>query len=136
MPKVIPLGIRNRNPGNIRYVVGVTSTYVGCTGASLGFCVFDTAQHGIRAMGKLLLVYQDKHKLNTIRGIIHRWAPTNENNTTSYIDDVSKRSGFGPDDPLDLHNYSVLVKLIKAMIWHENGQMPYKDTEFEVLKEK
>ena len=76
-------GIRNRNPGNIRWVDGITSTYLGCVGSDAapgaqkdtGFCIFDTDAHGIQALAHLLLIYQDRHGLNTVRGVINRWAP-------------------------------------------------------------
>lgn len=120
-----PRGIRNNNPGNIRYVKGVTSTYQGCTGSDGAFCIFDTARNGIRAAGKLFLVYQDKYGLRTVRGVIDRWAPPVENNTSSYVTHVCKLMGVGPDDTLDLHRYTTLRSLVTAVITHENGIQPY-----------
>jgi hypothetical protein len=120
-------GIRNRNPGNIRYVEGVTSTYVGCTGKDdAGFCIFDTADHGIAALCHLLLVYQDKHGLNTIRAIINRWAPPTENQTSAYVTAVANQTGIGPDLAIDLHSPSVMAAVATAIIQHENGEQPYE----------
>ena len=93
-----PRGIRNNNPGNIRYVLGITSTYARCTGQDeAGFCVFDTPEHGLEALARLLVRYQDKHGLKTIRGIINRWAPPVENETTAYVAAVAHSTGFAAD---------------------------------------
>ena len=120
-----PRGLRNRNPGNIRYVYGITSTYQGCTGSDGAFCVFDTDHHGIRALCKLLLTYQDKHDLKTVRGCIDRWAPPSENDTGAYVDAVSHALNVAPDDEIDLHRDFVMVGMATAIIAHENGQQPY-----------
>jgi ElaB/YqjD/DUF883 family membrane-anchored ribosome-binding protein len=120
-----PRGIRNNNPGNIRYVEGTTSLYEGCTGSDGAFCTFDTAHHGIRALCKLLLVYQDKHGLRTVRGCINRWAPPVENDTGAYVDVVAHALNVDPDDEIDLHRDFVLAGMALAIIQHENGQQPY-----------
>lgn len=120
-----PRGLRNRNPGNIRYVEGITSKYEGCTGSDGAFCIFDTDRHGIRALCRLLLVYQTKHGLNTVRGCIDRWAPPSENDTAAYIDAVSRALNVAPDDEIDLHLDFVLAGFASAIIRHENGQQPY-----------
>jgi hypothetical protein len=120
-----PRGIRNNNPGNIRYVEGVTSLYLGCIGSDGEFCRFDTAHNGIRALCKLLLVYQDKHGLRTVRGCINRWAPPVENDTSAYVDVVARALNVEPDDEIDLHRDFVLAGMALAIIQHENGQQPY-----------
>lgn len=112
-----PVGIRNNNPGNLRSWPGA--------GTAGGFATFGTPQAGLTAMGKNLLSYQDKHGLNTVSGILNRWAPSSENNTGAYIADVSKQTGFGANQPLDLHNPQVLAPLISAITKHENGSNPY-----------
>lgn len=119
-------GLRNRNPGNIRTTA---AKWQGQTGDDGTFCIFDTATNGIRALGKLLLTYHDKYGLCTIRSIISRWAPPNENNTDAYIAAVCADSTFGPDDWLRLSDASVLSALVRAIIHHENGSVPYDDVE-------
>lgn len=121
MKSSAPRGIRNNNPGNIRAVDGVT--WQGQIGAdNAGFIVFDTAENGLRALARVLRTYRDKHGLQTVAGIINRWAPTNENNTESYIQAVSQSLGVGVNQPLSLGQYPALVA---AIIHHENGQQPY-----------
>ncbi|MFE0754189.1 structural protein [Inquilinus sp. NPDC058860] len=89
------------------------------------FEVFSVEEWGIRALAVLLIAYQDRHGLRTIRGIIVRWAPGHENNTGAYVDHVAKLTGFGPDAMLDLHSYEHVAPLVKAIITHENGRCIY-----------
>jgi hypothetical protein len=122
-------GYRNKNPGNIDYhksnawqgQVGIEAT-----GNPPRFAVFQTHEHGIRALAALLTIYQDRHKLRTVRGIINRWAPSVENNTSAYMMIVAMAIGKGPDDELDLHTYADLRPLVQAIITHELGGNPYQ----------
>ena len=116
-------GIRNNNPGNIRH--GSRWQGMASQQTDAAFVQFTTPEYGIRALAKVLLTYQTKYGLNTIRGIITRWAPPTENNTAAYIDSVSRYVGASPDAPLDLHRASVMRPLVEAIIRHENGVQPY-----------
>jgi hypothetical protein len=92
------------------------------------FCVFSNAQHGIRAMAKNLEAYYGRLGLKTVRGLIYRWAPPNENNTAGYIQRVCDAIGLGPDDEIaDLA--STLPALIDAIIRVECAGMPYQGNE-------
>lgn len=102
------------NPGNIRGAGGV------------GFALYSTPQAGYDAIRENLLAYEDKHHINTLRGIISRWAPPSENPTPQLIANASRRTGFLPDQPLDLHDPATLRKLIAAIIWQEQGHRPNK----------
>ena len=110
-------GYRNNNPGNLE----ATTQWAGMTGSDGRFAKFSSPEMGYRAMGKNLLAYQDKHGLNTVRGIISRWAPASENNTKAYIDKIAKELGVGPDDPLDLRDQQTLQRLMTGIARHENG---------------
>lgn len=124
-------GYRNRNPGNIDYVPA--NRWQGQTGiedppasgARPRFAQFDSHENGIRALAALLTAYQDRHGLRSIRGIINRWAPPVENVTSAYVNHVADLTGFGTDDPLDLHTYAHLGPLVAAVITHELGGQPY-----------
>ena len=116
-----PRGIRNHNPGNIR----AGDKWRGLTGIDdAGFCQFDTPEHGIRALAKVLLSYQSTHGLRTLRQMVSRWAPPVENDTESYIDSVCRACVASPDNPYTL-TPSRLLSLVAAIIKHENGQQPY-----------
>jgi hypothetical protein len=59
------------------------------------------------------------------------WAPPNENDTEAYARTVAKASGFGIDEPLDLHDYACLKPILTAMIRVENGRQPYSDAQID-----
>ncbi len=65
--------------------------------------------------------------LNTVRQIISRYAPPNENQTTAYVQTVAKQLGVLPDVVIDIEERGVLTVLIKAVIRMENGIQPYSD---------
>lgn len=121
-------GVLNNNPLNIRLS---HQTFEGeiTPSKDTSFKQFDTALHGIRAGAKILGNYYKLHGLSTIAQIISRWAPSNENDTNSYIADVCKLMAVGPIDHLNVLDASILEKLITAIIWHENGVQPYSDSE-------
>jgi hypothetical protein len=60
---------------------------------------------------------------NTIRKLVHQWAPPTENLTGIYVRSVSRQTGIDPDEPLDYRRD--VAKLIPAIVQHENGQQPY-----------
>ena len=99
----------NNNPGNMRP-----------PGASTGFQQFSTPEAGLAAMDQNLQAYAGKG-INTLSGIITRWAPPGENNTAAYISDVSKRLGVPPDQPLDMSNPAVRQAISTGIMIHEQG---------------
>lgn len=111
------------NPGNIRVS---EEHWVGkiVPSSNPHFETFDTAEHGIRAIARILLRYFERN-LNTIDDIIATWAPDTENDTDAYIDDVSDRSGFDSDQVLT-PDAPTLTALVSAIIRHENGRNPYE----------
>ena len=50
------------------------------------------------------------------RKLVEVWAPPNENDTEAYARCVAEESGFGVDEPLDLHDYACLRPILVAMI--------------------
>jgi len=118
-------GVRLNNPGNIEQ--GQKWQGLSDVQADPRFCSFTDAEYGIRALCKILITYQVKYKLNTIEGMITRWAPAHENPTAAYISNVAKWSGFGAKVALNLKNRETLAKLAKAIIRQENGVQPYSD---------
>ena len=123
-----PRGIRNNNPGNLR-CSGDPWQGLADRQGDVEFFTFESAIYGIRALARTLISYQDKHGLRTIRQIISRWAPPNENNTNAYIRAVVTEVGQDADQILDMHRFDHLLPLTKAIIRHENGQQPYTDAE-------
>lgn len=127
-----PRGIRNCNPGNIDHSPankwqGLADPPIEQGVPNPRFARFIAPEWGIRAIARLLITYQDRHGLNTVRMLINRWAPPVENNTAAYIDAVARKIGVGAADPISVHDYTVARELVIAIIRHENGQQPYAD---------
>ena len=120
---MIPRGIRNHNPGNIRHGDKWQGLSEEQTDSS--FCVFEAPEYGIRALAKILLNYERKYGLNTVRKIINRYAPEVENDTASYVLSVAGQLGVAADEVIDVADTAVMLVLIKAIIRHENGCQPY-----------
>lgn len=120
-------GIRNNNAGNIRWGCAWQGLKVGGKEIDKEFCVFIEPEYGIRAMAKILRNYSSIYKINTVGGIIHRWAPPSENDTVSYIKHVSKALKVDADETINVKDDNVMLALIKAIIKHENGEQPYSD---------
>lgn len=112
-------GFRNHNPGNLKAAPN-------STGNRGKFSTFASDDDGLSAMARQLMLYGDRGN-NTPGGIIHTYAPSSENNTRAYIDDVTSRTRYGADQRLDLHNPEVLKTLMASMIQHEQGSQPYTE---------
>ena len=123
----IPRGIRNHNPGNIRHHDSVKWQGLASPPCDGAFCIFTEPKWGLRALARLLRNYKTLHGIDTINGIINRFAPSVENNTDAYIAHVCKAMSKGADEPLDIENEVVLWPLMQVIIQHENGQQPYSD---------
>lgn len=123
-------GVRNNNPGNIDY--NPRNDWQGQIGiepkvgsSKPRFALFDTPENGIRALGKLIRAYQNKHGLKTIEQIIARWAPSTENNTRAYAEAVAKAVGVTAHANINVNTVTMLRPLVEAIIRHENGYDPY-----------
>lgn len=119
-----PRGVANNNPGNLR---ASGERWQGQTGSDGQFVTFDTPEAGIRALARTLLTYQ-QHGINTVEGIVNRWAPPTENDTAAYVRTVAGAIGLEPTTPLDLHDAQTLQQLATAIIHHENGRQPYSES--------
>lgn len=120
----VPRGIRNNNPFNIKdSAIG----WKGETGRNddKTFEEFGNPVDGIRAGVRILLNYKRKHRINTVRALVNRFAPPVENDTGSYVRAVADAVGFPPDYEIDLEQH--LLTLSRAIIKHENGFVPYSD---------
>jgi len=119
----LPRGIRNNNPGNLRKSV---TKWQGETENDYekAFEVFKTPVDGLRALMIVLLNYQKKYNLDTVRSIINRWAPPHENDTGAYISRVCWGCGVKPDQKVNLFDQGMLISMAKAIVTHENGRSP------------
>ena len=127
---MLPRGIRNHNPGNIER--GAPWQGLAADQSSdPRFAVFSDHKWGIRAIARVLITYQDKHGIRTVRGILDRWAPSTENDTIAYIRHVAARLGVKPSTTIDVYDYATMRPLVEAIIKHENGMQPYSPAEID-----
>ena len=125
----LPRGLRNNNPLNIRlsndrWQGQIAPSLSGRAGGEASFCQFETMAYGWRAAFRLLChTYYGKYKLKTIRDIIYRWAPPNENGTLAYIRSVAERTGISADkvlgDPTTHAAQWLMIGIAMAIV--ENG---------------
>lgn len=115
-----PVGVRNNNPGNLRQWGDLPRD-------SGGYAIFPTAEAGLAATIKNLQAQQKVHGLNTVQGIISKWAPASENNTAAYISDIAKRTGFAPDQRLNLDDPKTVAPLISGIVKHEGNAGGFSD---------
>lgn len=130
------LGIRNNNPGNIVRVKGVV--WEGQSAKQGGrFVKFDNPVYGIRAICRTLIVYADARKardgsrIDTVQEVIERWAPPHENETNLYAEHIASRLGVRPDEILAIKAPDTMRDLIKSIILHECGSLPYADAQID-----
>ena len=114
-------GYRNNNPCNIRIS---TDKFQGEVQPSQDkeFKQFETMAYGYRAAFRVIRTYINNYKCDTIRKIISRWAPKSENYTENYIRVVSERSGIPENDIVYPDNREMMVRIVAAMSYVENGR--------------
>lgn len=133
-------GYLNNNPGNIdrgqvpwkgeiRDINLCTNNIQRIELNSGRFCVFTSAEYGIRAMARNLHAYRDRLGCDTIRDYINRWAPPNENNTDAYIADVAAAVKIDSDVEISIDDPKVMSAIIHAIIRVECGGMPYEEAD-------
>jgi hypothetical protein len=121
-------GERNHNPCNLRFNTAIRWQGLDEPPADdHGLCRFVDDAHGLRAGAKDILTKYRVDRLRTVRAIIDKYAPPNENNTESYIDYVSKSMGVSADAILGLAHEDTLFEFIKAVIDQEEGRDIYPD---------
>lgn len=126
MTSDLPRGIRDNNPGNLHHSADEWQGQAS-EQTDPDYIVFTSSIWGIRALARTLLTYYRVHGLNTVRGIVNRWAPPSAgNDTPSYVADVAKRAGIAvTDNPIKVDDPGLLARLCAAIIAHENGNFAY-----------
>jgi hypothetical protein len=113
-------GIQNNNPGNLRYKIGVN--WKGQTGHDdKGFAVFNDPVAGIRALALDLFNSNQLQGRDTIAKITAHYAPPSENDTQGYAIAVSNFLGVSVDQPINLTDYDLASRYIRAVIIQESG---------------
>ena len=116
---MMPRGLRNNNPLNIRHSADRFRGEIAGTDKS--FKTFSSLAYGYRAAFVILGTYLS-HGYNTIEKIISRWAPLAENDTESYISQVERYSGVPRHKELTSASGTEYMMIVAAMSFVENGQ--------------
>lgn len=109
IPQTTGAGINQFNVGNVRPA-----------GQSTGFQQPKSYDEGIQIMDKNLQAYGQKG-INTLRGVISRWAPPNENDTEALVKAAAQRLGISPDQKIDLSNPVQRQAIGTAIMLQEKG---------------
>jgi hypothetical protein len=119
---LLPRGVRNHNPGNIRESQGDRTRWLGerATDDDPAFEEFQTPEMGFRALALVLLSYR-RRGITRLNKILATYAPASENDTDSYVRHVAELLGVAPDDDVDVGNPDTLALLLRAISRHENG---------------
>jgi hypothetical protein len=116
-PQSSIIGQRINNPYNIRqYDQG----FLGESGEDSGFVSFEDPMYGVRAADKVLTTYGTKRGINTIRGLINRFAPPSENDTRNYVNYISGQLGIDPDAEVDLSDPEMRARILSPMAMMES----------------
>ena len=116
---MIPRGIRNNNPLNIRRTLSVRWQGQADEQNDLAFVQFRSMQWGIRAAYCLFATYARRYGCTSPREIITRWAPPSENRTEQYIRLACQWSELQPDERLTPAQWP---RLARAMARMETGE--------------
>ena len=116
---MMPRGLRNNNPLNIRHSADRFRGEIAGTDKS--FKTFSSLAYGYRAAFVILGTYLSQG-CNTIEKIISRWAPPAENDTESYISQVERYSGVSRHKELTSASGTEYMMIVAAMSFVENGQ--------------
>jgi hypothetical protein len=88
------------------------------------FVQFTTPLYGLRALMKTLLTYYERYSLDTVEGLINRYAPPYENATDNYIWQVAKALNVKRAATIDVSLKQTLIALAQAVVCYENGPPP------------
>lgn len=131
--KFVPRTVWNNNPVNIR--ISQNNDWVGEVPELLNqahdaeFETFHHAVDGYRAAIILLRNYQRLYGLNTLEGILNKFAPPSDDNPTqTYINFVAEKMGVFTAEPLDLNDDETIKPMLLAMHKFESGAVWFGDS--------
>lgn len=132
MIKRMNLGTACNNPLNLRFTGDRWHGLSESCPCTKGFCRFVSLDYGLRAAMVVLKTYFCRYQLCTVRRIVQRWAPQQENDVDGYVRNVCKSMAVTADEKLNLD--SDLSRLVVAMARQETGLHLSKETVEEVRK--
>jgi hypothetical protein len=121
----LPAGMRNNNPGNLKFSSNSSRLYPGVIGPSANTdqgdpqIKFDTPQAGMQAMALLA-----KRKFGGGRDTVNKliaspggWTPGNY----AAASNVARSMGVGPNDPINLNDSGQMTTFMRGMMLQEHG---------------
>lgn len=118
-------GIRNNNPGNIKYVK--STAWKGKVNDSdkkdETFEEFTEMKYGVRALARILKNYVKNPTVKTLDDMINRFAPPVENNTSAYVSRIAKALGVESTvlGSKLVNNPVLFEQLVHEITKHETG---------------
>ena len=111
------LSQKNKNPLNVKALSG-GDKWQGQIGRDrFGHAVFSTWEHGMRAAALVLKNYHKEHGIETVEGIVTRFA---EGNREEYIAYLCKRLKVKRDQKIDIIRR--MPEILRAMARYESGE--------------
>jgi hypothetical protein len=119
---VLPRGVRNNNPLNIRHEPGTVWIGQADEQTDPDFVQFRDPVFGVRAGAIILREYKLRDNIDTIAEAIYRWSATDQE---AYTANVAADCNVSPTAQIDLEQY--LPVMIPAMIKQECDDYVYPE---------
>jgi hypothetical protein len=121
----LPAGMRNNNPGNIKFVPGVMRSHTGAVGPSVNTdqgdpqTVFETPELGMQSMYRLAMRRYEGGRRTPMQLIAEQggWTPGN----TAAAQNVARMMGIGPNDDMNLNDPAMAQRFARALTMQEHG---------------
>lgn len=114
------------NPFNIRN--NKRNKWQGQNGSRRGFCNFIYLDYGIRAAAYLLMYSYRRIGIDTILGIVKRFAPPSENDTFAYIRFIVQSTNIHENVRITTQKDYVLI--LHAMAQMEGNPLPLEQIQY------
>ena len=119
--KMLPRGLRNNNPLNIRRTANLWQG-LSKEQNDPDFFQFESMAWGYRAAFVVLRTYRNRYGINTVERIVRRWASEKDGNDTEYyIRKVTVLTGLERTQIVDDQDPRTMMNLVAAMSRVENG---------------
>lgn len=133
VPTSVNRGIRNNNPGNVRFYISSynsnpwlgeippaqnTDSLYGSTGYPK-FSQFEAYPFGVRVMIYLIKKYITDYNKNTLELILDRWTP---NFNPGHLNFLAQQVGIPINQVILATDEVIIKKIVQALARYENGQ--------------
>jgi hypothetical protein len=126
----LPAALRHNNPGAVSITGDESKSFAARQPGYVGksprpaneggyYARYASPEHGVHASSENLKAYGRSGR-NTLSSIVSRWAV---GGNAAYIAALSKFTGYGPNDKIDLEDPSVRAKIIAGMSAFEAGSV-------------